>query len=83
MSVTCSQPNSITVIEPAAKDPFLVPDLQERHNLYPFQIQRLGRRKTTGRVVAGWNSDTMLIETPSGQTMQISLNRQPLPRNGE
>ena len=75
--------NDIRVIEPAPSDPFNVPDIDEQHNLYPYQLQQLGRRKASGRVLAIWGGNTALIETPAGSMMRVEMTEGDLPSCGD
>ena len=64
---------SITVVRPPPGDPFLVPAVDEKAELGPTQIQRLGRRSLRGQVVASWGNGNVLIKTPSGSFSRIEL----------
>ena len=64
---------SITVVRPPPNDPFLVPAVDETAELGPTQIQRLGRRRLRGQVVAVWGGGNILVRTPSGRFSRIEL----------
>ena len=76
-------PNSIRVLSPAPKDPFLVPEIVEENNLYPYEIQRFGKHRTRGRVLAAWGRSTVLIETPEHAKMRVEMSASTLPSCGD
>lgn len=69
----------IRVIEPPPADPFDVPEIVERHNLYPYQLQQLGIRKASGHVIATWGGNTALVETPTHSMMRVEMVEGDLP----
>ena len=56
----------LTVTTPAPDDPFSAPPLVYLPHLSPREILRQGRRTVTGRVLAAWNGDTLLLRTDKG-----------------
>ena len=76
-------PNSIRVLASAPTDPFCAPDIIEQHNLYPYQLQQLGLHRASGRVLAVWGGNNVLIETPTRKMMRIEMADVPLPKSGE
>ena len=56
--------DDIRIIKPAPEDPFDLPALDNSiYNLQPSLIQDLGRRRTTGLVLATWDGKFFLLET--------------------
>ena len=73
----------IRVLSPAPKDPFLVPEIVEENNLYPYEIQRFGKHRTRGRVLSVWGGNTILIETPEHAMMRVEMSANTLPSCGD
>lgn len=73
----------IRVIEQAPADPFDVPEIVERHSLYPYQLQQLGIRKASGHVIATWGGNTALVETPTHSMMRVEMSEGDLPSRGD
>jgi signal transduction histidine kinase len=66
--------NAITVIKPPSNDWFQAPEIGKKdNNISPESIIALGRRKVSGRVLAVWNDDTMLLRTPSNRLVKADL----------
>ena len=76
-------PESIRVLSPAPEDPFLVPEIVEECNLYPYEIQQLGKHRTRGHVLAVWGGGTVLIETPEHAMMRAEMSTPALPSCGD
>ena len=74
--------SDITVLEPAPKDPFSVPELEDLANVRPADIPRIGRRRVRGKVLAVWGRNKALIEPPDRLPMRIELSDVPLPEVG-
>ena len=73
----------ISVTRPAPNDPFLVPEIDERAELGPLQLQQLGRQRARGRVLAIWKSGNVLLQTPSKTLMRVELASANAPIVGE
>ena len=65
----------LTVTTPAPADPFSAPPLVDLLYLSPQEILRQGRRTVTGRVLAAWNGDTLLLRTDKGLLVTVELRR--------
>ena len=65
--------DDIRVLKSPPDSPFDVEDLGTTSSLRPSDIHRLGRRRTRGVVLAVWNRDTFLLETPDGRVSRIEL----------
>jgi len=74
---------NIRVLSPAPKDPFSVPEIVEECNLYPYEIQQLGKHRTRGRVLAVWGGSTVLVETPEHAMMRVEMSTETLPSCGD
>lgn len=76
-------PNSIRILSPAPEDPFLAPEIVEENNLYPYEIQRFGKHRACGHVIAVWGGNTVLMETPKHAMMRVEMSATTLPTCGE
>ena len=74
---------SITVVQPSSGDPFQAPAADEGVELGPAQIQRLGRRRLHGQVVAVWGGSNILVHTPTGRFSRIELAVANVPNVGD
>ena len=74
---------SITVVQPSSGDPFQAPAADEGAELGPAQIQRLGRRRLHGQVVAVWGGSNILVHTPTGRFSRIELAVANVPNVGD
>ena len=74
--------SDITVLEPAPKDPFDAPELENLVDMRPADIPRIGRRRVHGKVLAVWGRNKALIEPPDRQPMRIVLSDVPQPEVG-
>ena len=75
----------IRVRTPAPSDPFDVPETGDLSHLRPQSIPALGRRRMTGRVLAAWDGDNLLMRTPSNHIVRVELvpPLDPSPRVGD
>ena len=64
-------------------DIFDVPPISNPNHIQPAEIVRLGRRRISGRVIAVWHSDTLLIKTSDGRLSRIRLFKPEPPRYGD
>lgn len=64
--------SDMTVVTPAPT-PFSEPELGRVFDLSPLQLRRLGRRRTSGRVLAVWGLGNMLIGGTNRQFVTVSL----------
>ena len=65
--------NSIRILKPPSDDLFRTKELETDDSLSPEAISALGRRRATGRVLAVWNGDTMLLRTRAGEPMKVGV----------
>ena len=75
-------PASITVSNASPTDPFDVATLNETTLLTPSAIQRLGRRKAVGTVLAVWG-DSLLLKTNGRWPVKANIAHQPMPACGQ
>ena len=66
---------------PAA--PFDVPLVGSIYNIQPAELPSMGRRRTTGRVLAVWRRNRLIIKTPTGTCSRINLAQDNPPRVGD
>lgn len=64
-------------------DPFDVPLVGSIHNIQPAELPSMGRRRTTGRVLAAWRRSRLIIKTPAGTCSRINLAQDNPPRVGD
>ena len=64
---------SLHVLKPPSKDLFNVPEIGETEELSPEAILALGRRRTSGRVLAVWNGDTILLHTGARMPIKVGI----------
>ena len=65
--------NAIKLLKTPSNDWFQAPEIGGTDNLSPEEIVALGRRKASGRVLAVWNDDTMLMRTSSNNLIKVNL----------
>ena len=75
-------PAGITVSNASPTDPFDVAALNETTLLTPSAIQRLGRRKAVGTVLAVWG-DSLLLKTNGRWPVKADIAHQPMPACGQ
>ncbi len=68
---------SITMLKPPSDDLFQAPLVDGADELTPEAVAALGRRRATGRVLAVWNGDTLLMRTESGEPMKVDVITSP------
>lgn len=79
----CTAPGDFKVVERGSADPFDVLPLPDLSRIAPTDLPSLGRRRATGRVLAVWGGDNLLIAVSSNEVMRVSLVRAAPPRCGE
>ena len=79
----CTEPGDFRVVERGSTDPFAVPPLPDLSRIAPTDLPSLGRRRATGRVLAVWGGDNLLIAASSNEVIRVSLVRAAPPRYGE
>lgn len=82
MPGTLSEPD-LTILTPAPLDPFLVPTIDDDTDLGPFQLQQLGRRNISGKVLAVWGHGNVLLQTRTGRYSHIELAGRQAPGIGD
>ena len=65
--------DAISVLRPAPDDPFDVPLLTAKHHDSAAAINGMERRRVTGRVIAVWHGDRMLLRTAEGRITRVDL----------
>lgn len=76
--------DDIRVITPPPEDPFAVPALDEARFASPREVRSRGRQRLTGRVLATWHGDRLLMSGSRRGCIQVRLSRGvSLPRPGE
>lgn len=68
---------------PPPTDAFDIPELEGLLNLSPAQLCGLGRRRTTGTVLAVWNGSAALLLNDREETVRLDLEGQPMPVCGQ
>ena len=74
-------PAAIAVSDNQPSDPFTVPDLNETTLLNPLSIQKLGRRRAAGTVLAVWGNN-LLLKTNGRWPVKVDVAHQPMPACG-
>ena len=74
--------STIKVLKAADYDPFDVPELGNLRRESPSRIALLGRRRTSGHVLAAWNGCKMLLKTHDGDVVNVELSNPPAPEWG-
>ena len=82
-TVNPTEKGDIAVIEPSAKDIFSEPDISELKLASPDQLHAFGRHTAKGRVVAVWDSSSILVKRANGEFTTILSAQDGLPRVGE
>ena len=80
-----SSMDDITVLTKPPADPFDVPPLGDLTRMRPYRIPDLGYRRASGRVVAAWNNDLFLLESPcaTNRFMRVELSDSGTPTAGD
>lgn len=72
----------ITLLSPPTADLFDVPELGDFRRMQPEEISRLGRHRTSGRVLTRWNENRLLLRTAAGQLVTVELTAGNVPDCG-
>lgn len=76
-------PDGLQVLAPAPKDPFDVPPLSGSiRDIRLASSSESPRRKVSGRVLAVWKDDSVLVRTTEGIVSKIQLSGKSLPEVG-
>ena len=70
-----SSPDDIAFFENASDTPFQSPPVEGLRQKHPNDLLHLGRHRTSGRVIAVWNINTLLLETFSGMLVRADLEQ--------
>lgn len=63
--------------------PRTIPDINSLNGLHPSTILRKGRHKATGKVLATWRENNLLIRTAQDEICRIELSESALPAYGD
>ena len=74
---------SVTVDVRFSADPFSAPLVENTSRLQASEFPMLGRRRTTGRVIAVWGTGSLLLRLSDGSVSRIDLAKGPPPKFGE
>lgn len=74
--------DSIRLLKASDKDAFDVPVIDETQSLGPMEIQALGKRRTSGTVLAAWRPNNILISTEHDRPIFATIANQSLPTTG-
>ena len=70
------------VIRPAPSDPFDVPEVVTIRFPNPEDIPPLERRRLSGKVIAVWRSNRILVKSENGNVHTVELSGGPVPEYG-
>ena len=82
-SVNTLSPVAIRVLRPAPQDPFSVPTIDTATPTSPDEVSTLGRLRTTGRVIAVWQTRNLLLRDSAGKVRKVTLEKDGAPTCGE
>lgn len=74
--------DAVSVIRPAPADPFDVPPLTAKQHDSAAVINSMARRRMTGRVIAVWHGDRLLLRTAEGNLSRVDLAERRPPTYG-
>ena len=74
--------DAVSVIRPAPADPFDVPALTAKQHDSAAVINSMARRRMTGRVIAVWHGDRLLLRTAEGNLARVDLAERRPPSYG-
>ena len=80
--LTAAGPDDVRVLAPPSESG-VIPSVDDIRGLRPVEIAALGRHRATGRVLARWQGDSILLETERGNLHEIELSEGPPPAVGE
>ena len=63
----------ITILTPATRDPYDVPDIADIRRQGPAEISSLGRHKARGVVMAVWGDGRALVKTGAGDCVRVEF----------
>ena len=71
--------NAIKILKSPSNDWFQAPEIGAADEIAPEAVIALGRRKASGRVLAAWNGDTLLLRATSNRLVKVTLIVSPPP----
>ena len=74
--------DSLSVLETAPANPFDVPPLTAGRHDHATIVSGMGRRRASGRVVAVWHGDRLLLQTPEKRIVRVDLAEHAPPAYG-
>ena len=77
-----TRPDLVRTVGPAPRDDFDFPDITSLKSVRPSHVSSLGCHTAAGTVRAVWKTTAVLIETPSGEFLGVSLRDMPAPEPG-
>lgn len=69
----------IALVNPAHDNLFAAPEIKGFRRMQPEDLSRLGRHRATGRVLARWNGNRILLRTTMGELVTAELATEELP----
>ena len=75
--------DDVKVLKPGPASPFDVEELSGLKDVRPARIPRLGRRRTTGKVLARWGRNKLLVLTRNDDVTRIELDAPTTPNPGD
>ena len=82
MQILMAGLHAVEILQPAPKNPFNVPALESRNQLRNAIIGSMDRRRATGRVIAVWHGDRLLLKTPENRIVRVDLAERKPPEYG-
>ena len=79
MCISVRNGDAIKILKSPSNDWFLAPKIDAADEISPEAVIALGRRKTSGRVLATWNGDTLLLRATSNRLVKVTLIVSPPP----
>lgn len=76
--------NAIQLLKPAIQNPYELPKLESLRFVSPQHVKDMGLRRARGKVLAQWNGNSLMLETPDRQLHIVTLKKgQSLPSCGD
>lgn len=63
----------VEIIKAAPSNPFDVPPLEKRPYMTPREVSRLGRRSVSGRILATWGGQRLMVRDTGGRIVNVEL----------
>ena len=82
-SVNTLSPAAICILRPAPRDPFSAPTIDTATPTSPDEVSTLGRLRTTGRVIAVWQTRNLLLRDSAGKVRKVTLEENVSPACGD